>query len=1013
MSTDYKKILDENLKEYGHGTRHLAFFDRLYSDKTHFVFELLQNAEDAGAKKVRFDLFNDRLEFRHDGRLFNEMDVRGICGVGEGTKQDDLTQIGKFGIGFKSVYAYTKSPEIHSGDEHFKIENYVRPYAIPAKYANDQWATIFIFPFNNPNINVEHVFQKIENRFVNLNARTLLFLRNIKKVEYNIFSGNNGSYIKEEVKTRNNARQITVIGQKNKENTEEEIWLVFEREIHSPKINSRIRVETAFLLKKDEKKDQQKITKIHNSPLIVFFPTEKETRLGFLIQGPYRTTPARDNIPKDDQWNKALISETAELIVDALLNLKKMKLLSVSLLECLPIKSEDFPEEEMFYPIFEKIKNALIENDLLPTHNGSFINAKCAKLARADALRELLSSDQLQQLCLNEDCLFWLTGEITQDRTPDLRTFLIDELNIEEIRPETFARKITKEFLENQTDFWIIEFYAYISEIDSLWRSRYYWEEKGILRDKEIIRISDGTHIKPFKNNGELNAFLPPTEKTGYPEVKKEIIQDERAFAFLEKLGLRQIGEKEAIQSILQSFYINGEAVSWEDNIQHINKFIKYWKKFDDVSIFTDVSFLIDNNKEHIRPHHKFYLDSPFLETGLQHLFEVTKNDDMFSLWEEYNNIEGFSDFAIALGVKGELTINKVNIRSNSDYWSVRSKSGWAIERCETIIEDDYLITNIEKYLSAKDVHISRLIWDTAKTMDPKFLEARYRPNRQYDIQYFPSQLIHFLKEKEWIPTKKGDFVKPSKATNDDLLEGFIYDDRNGWLTAIDFGCKAQKTVTKKNELSDLANFLGIKNEKILELLQNQNLHNDPNFEGALESYLQSYLSQKSKPAFPERNSANPDRRKERLENTIPDAPDKKYEDKKRSVRTSSPDGDPKVWLKNQYTNDDEQLICQICQLEMPFKKPDGEYYFEDVEIFDKTIFDSENEEVYLALCPICSAKYKIYIKKNNDALNKLKESIISSESPEIDIDLDTKASIRFVETHFQDLKTILRAVKN
>ena len=75
-------------------------------------------------------LYSDRLEVLHDGKPFDEKDVWGICGVGEGTKPEDLTKIGKFGIGFKSVYAYTNAPKIHCGDEHFGIEYYVRPYAI-------------------------------------------------------------------------------------------------------------------------------------------------------------------------------------------------------------------------------------------------------------------------------------------------------------------------------------------------------------------------------------------------------------------------------------------------------------------------------------------------------------------------------------------------------------------------------------------------------------------------------------------------------------------------------------------------------------------------------------------------------------------------------------------------------------------------------------------------------------------------------------------------------------------
>lgn len=123
--SNYAAIRAANIEEYGRGTRHLAFLGRLYTDRTHFIYELLQNAEDAGATTVRFNLYPTRLEVEHDGRPFNEQDVRGVCGVGEGTKAEDLTKIGKFGIGFKSVYAYTTSPEIHSGDEHFRICDYV------------------------------------------------------------------------------------------------------------------------------------------------------------------------------------------------------------------------------------------------------------------------------------------------------------------------------------------------------------------------------------------------------------------------------------------------------------------------------------------------------------------------------------------------------------------------------------------------------------------------------------------------------------------------------------------------------------------------------------------------------------------------------------------------------------------------------------------------------------------------------------------------------------------------
>jgi len=45
----------------------------LYPDNAHFIYELLQNAEDARATTVRFTLTDACVEFEHDGkRLFSE-----------------------------------------------------------------------------------------------------------------------------------------------------------------------------------------------------------------------------------------------------------------------------------------------------------------------------------------------------------------------------------------------------------------------------------------------------------------------------------------------------------------------------------------------------------------------------------------------------------------------------------------------------------------------------------------------------------------------------------------------------------------------------------------------------------------------------------------------------------------------------------------------------------------------------------------------------------------------------
>ncbi|HEY6297556.1 MAG TPA: hypothetical protein VIX15_18010, partial [Streptosporangiaceae bacterium] len=178
MSADYEKIRDENIARYGWDTAVLDLLGQLYSERTHFLFELIQNAEDAGATELAFELFEDRLELRHDGRPFTEADVRGVCGVGQSGKS--LTAIGQFGIGFKSVYAYTKTPRVYSGGEHFGIERFVRPFSVPPIDVGP--GTLFVFPFDLDTVPAALAVREISAALNALQPRILLFLSHISRL---------------------------------------------------------------------------------------------------------------------------------------------------------------------------------------------------------------------------------------------------------------------------------------------------------------------------------------------------------------------------------------------------------------------------------------------------------------------------------------------------------------------------------------------------------------------------------------------------------------------------------------------------------------------------------------------------------------------------------------------------------------------------------------------------------------------------------------------------------------
>ena len=98
----------------------------IYTDSTRFIYELLQNADDASCKQgsltFQIDFANDYLIVSHNGKPFDEDDVESICSIGNGNKTTDSEQTGFKGIGFKSVFAYSDMVIIKSGNFYFKFE---------------------------------------------------------------------------------------------------------------------------------------------------------------------------------------------------------------------------------------------------------------------------------------------------------------------------------------------------------------------------------------------------------------------------------------------------------------------------------------------------------------------------------------------------------------------------------------------------------------------------------------------------------------------------------------------------------------------------------------------------------------------------------------------------------------------------------------------------------------------------------------------------------------------------
>jgi hypothetical protein len=530
VSADYEKIRDDNIARYGWDTAVLDLLGQLYSERTHFIFELIQNAEDAGATELAFGLSEDRLEVRHDGRPFTEADVRGVCGVGKSGKSGDLTKIGKFGIGFKSVYAYTKTPSVHSSDEHFRIERYVRPFAAdpldgPAS------GTLFVFPFDHDTLSATVAVQEIASALNKIEPGTLLFLRNIERVRVAGVQITESVLERTAVSRARSSRHVTLANGRGRADEE---WFVWHRQLDELG-QPALRVEIAFRV--GTVNGQYRLVRRDDSPLAVFFPTQKETFLGFLIQGPYRTTPARDNVPDHDPSNQALVRETAALLAEVLLELRDDGLLTADVLQALPVDAARFQPGSMFRPLFDAVRAALVLEQLIPVAGGGYGAAGEVALPSDAGLRELLLPDQLGVLYGAGQPLAFAHESITETRAPLLWRYLRDEIGIDEVTPEAVVTRATREFLVVQSDAWTSRFYAFLHQNSALWRApESPGELPGPARAMPIIRLEDGSQVAPFDSGDRPAAYLPGPAATGFPTVRRAVADVPRARHFLEAL---------------------------------------------------------------------------------------------------------------------------------------------------------------------------------------------------------------------------------------------------------------------------------------------------------------------------------------------------------------------------------------------------------------------------------------------------------------------------------------------
>ncbi|VDD79969.1 unnamed protein product [Mesocestoides corti] len=181
----------------------------LYGQPGHFLLELIQNADDNNyasdtTPSIDFLLADSTLVVRNNEAVgFTEADMAALCDVGVSTKvghRDEQT--GRKGIGFKSVFAVSDGPEVHSNGFHVRFQrkagsesaSVIVPEWVPTSsldvHDDSQWRTVFKLPLSpdtcGPSARPDSLVQLARQL---LTHHLILFLRRIECIFFRTDEG--------------------------------------------------------------------------------------------------------------------------------------------------------------------------------------------------------------------------------------------------------------------------------------------------------------------------------------------------------------------------------------------------------------------------------------------------------------------------------------------------------------------------------------------------------------------------------------------------------------------------------------------------------------------------------------------------------------------------------------------------------------------------------------------------------------------------------------------------------
>ena len=762
-----------------------------YSDQAHFIYELLQNADDVKAKSAKFRLEENGLYFIHNGsdgftvsNPQNEDEdtkngtlghINAITSIANSNKTE--ASIGKFGVGFKAVFQYTQTPHIYDPKICFKIERFIVPHRLDSDLDwRKRQETVFFFPFDHKEKQSQESYDEILEKLKALEF-PVLFLSNLKSVSFEAKEVT-GQYTKEvtqEIEQEDiKVQWITLALVINGKRTTQDL-LMFTRNSKSGHLYS-----IGYGLEEES----GKLMPI-NRPAFCFFPTKAETNLNFILHAPFLLTDSREGIKAGEKHNQELIRQLAKLAADSLPILRDEKLIDDDILDIIPYDETRFSDLDdrsriSFKPFFTAIKRKLQTDTLLPAANGEYSSKSCSYWASDTELIKLFSNDQLAQLTGTKSAK-WVflnrgkkellnANKALANYIDDARAWNREESNlvISSFEPESLLRKITANFIAAQSQQWLHKLYAYLSERASYQKS---------VKKRPIFLDQEGNAVPAFDDNEQLVLFLPDDDIEGYTTINKKLLANEVTREFIEKIGVKKPNLRDEIYNKILPAYDTDDGI---DTSPHFMKFFRYFKECrnDEVSGFIDLirdkAFLLYNAAHDDTVYRgsarEIYLPTPDLEVWFEN-----KPDTKFLLLDRYYEMVDKKDrtslknFLSELGVVGIPRVLNVGAPS------------W--DGLNPLSNNDQKIDGLEELLEQIDDKKSVFLWDMLTDSWDDYESAMYIRRNRYGSRggdkghsLCETSISENLRSREWILNKAGELVSADVVTIQTLSDEYDKD---------------------------------------------------------------------------------------------------------------------------------------------------------------------------------------------------------------------------------------------